>query len=148
LPVSTKQYKPKTLFEKLQQDMRTLRLGKSAPFDFEISSKKNDLSVPGHHVVYCARESKLLTEFPDRGRYSEKLSKKLLHGFSERIYEDKITGIEKDSLGQLEKMLQFSVDNYIEGLQDFIECEFIQRLDPKLIFEVNYSILTPRIKQM
>ena len=128
--------------------MRTLRLGKSAPFDFEISSKKNDLSVPGHHVVYCARESKLLTEFPDRGRYSEKLSKKLLHGFSERIYEDKITGIEKDSLGQLEKMLQFSVDNYIEGLQDFIECEFIQRLDPKLIFEVNYSILTPRIKQM
>ncbi len=148
LPVATKPVKPRTLFEKLQQDMRTLRLGKNAPFDFEISSKKKDLSVSGHRVVYSARVSGLLTAFADQGQYCPNLSKKLLIGVSEWIYEDRISGIEKYSLKQLEKLLQFAVDNNIEGLQDFIECEFMQRLDPDLIFEVNYSILTPRIKKM
>jgi hypothetical protein len=149
LPVAgKKEHKPKTLFEKLQVDMRTLRLGQSAAFDFTILSKKKDLTVHGHKVIYYARAPGLMKLFHEQGHYSVDLSKKLTNGLSEWIYEDKIADIEKYTYEQLEAMLLFAVTNEIKGLTDLVECELLQRLDPNLILEIDLSVMTNRIRQM
>jgi hypothetical protein len=149
LPVAVKkEHKPKTLFEKLQVDMLTLRLGQSAAFDFAILSKKKDLTVHGHKVIYSARAPGLMKLFHEQGHYSVDLSKKLTNGLSEWIYEDKIADIEKYTYEQLEAMLMFAVTNEIKGLTDLVECELLQRLDPNLILEIDLSVMTTRIRQM
>lgn len=148
LPVVKKERKLQTLFEKLQSDMRTLRLGQSAAFDFAILSKKKDLTVHGHKIVYTARVPGLMKLFHEQGHYSVDLSKKLTNGLSEWIYEDRIADIEKYTFDQLEALLIFAVANEINGLVDLVESEFLQRLDPAVILELDYSVMTSRVKQM
>ena len=128
--------------------MKTLRLGQNTAYDFNITSKKKDLTVNGHKVIFAARAPALLNLFHEQGDNSVDLSKKLTQSLVEWIYEDDITGIQKYTYKQLETLLLYAIQYELTGLVDLIEHEVMQRLDPDMIMELDYSVITTRIANM